>query len=136
MLDRRCRIGLRPGHEAPNMPTTEERLSSLEARLDTMSDLKTAVTDLRGDMNRQFVELRGEINGRFADLRGEMYDRLTELRSDMHERFAVVSARFTDMDRRFTALDDKGDRHFTWLVGTQVALLLAVFGALVGAYFR
>lgn len=112
-----------------------------------MSHRKTGVPDLRSDMSRQFVELRGEMNGRFADLRGEMYDWLTELRGDVSQRltglrgdmtrqYADVHVRFTDMDRRFTTPDDEGDRHFTWLVGTQVALLLAVVGALVGAYYR
>jgi len=54
----------------------------------------------------------------------------------VNEQFAAVNARFADMDRRFTTLDDKADRHFSWLVGTQVALLLAVVGALVGSYYR
>jgi hypothetical protein len=30
----------------------------------------------------------------------------------------------------------RGDRHFTWLVGIQTAVLVSVVGALVGAYFR
>ena len=111
------------------MPTTDERLASLEARLDAMSDLRTAITDLRGDMGRQFTELRDDTNRQF-----------TELRGDMNGRFADTSRQFTelreDMNRRLATLDVKGDRHFTWLVGTQVALLLAVVGALVGAYYR
>lgn len=71
------------------MPTVEERLASLEARMDAMVDVRTAITDLRRDMNR-----------------------------------------------RLAALDQKGDRHFAWMASTQVALLLAVVGALVGAYYR
>jgi hypothetical protein len=41
-----------------------------------------------------------------------------------------------DVNRRLVALDEKGDRHFTWMVGTQIGVLLAVIGALVGAYYR
>ena len=40
------------------------------------------------------------------------------------------------MNRRLAALDEKGDRHFTWMVSTQVALLMAVVGAPMGAYDR
>ena len=107
------------------MPTVEERLASLEARADAMADLRTAITDLRGDTNRQFTELRGDMNRQF-----------TEVRDDMNRRFDDVSRRFDDVNRRLASLDQKGDRHFTWMVSTQVALLLAVVGALVGAYYR
>ena len=89
------------------MPTVEERLASLEAKVETMSDLRIMIAELRGDMNRQFVEFRGDVNGRFDDV-----------------------------NRRLSTIDEKGDRHFTWMVSTQVALLLAVVGALVGAYYR
>ena len=83
-----------------------------------MADLRTLITDLRGDTNRQFTELRG----------------------DMLRQLEVTLTQFTelrgDMNRRFAALDQKGDRHFTWVVGIQVALLLGVVGALVGACYR
>ena len=40
------------------------------------------------------------------------------------------------MNYRFISMDQKSDRHFTWMVSIQVALLLAVIGALVSAYYR
>jgi hypothetical protein len=36
------------------------------------------------------------------------------------------------VDRRFEALDTKLTRHFTWMVGVQVAVLLAIVGVLFG----
>ena len=55
-------------------------------------------------------------------------------------RFEQVDHRFADlqgqMNQRFDAVDQKVDRHFTWLVGIQVAVLVAAVGALVGSYFR
>jgi hypothetical protein len=96
------------------MPTVEERLASLEARADAMADLRNLVTDLRSDMNRQF----GDMNRQFAD---------------MNRQFAEVR---TEANSHFLYLDQKTDRHFTWLVGTQLALLLAVIGALASGYFR
>jgi hypothetical protein len=44
--------------------------------------------------------------------------------------------RFGTIDQRFVALDQKFDRHFTWLVGIQVAVLVSVVGALVGSYYK
>jgi len=96
------------------MPTIEERLASLEAKVDTMSDLRDLMAELRGDITGRFTE----VNARFTELRGDM------------------NGRFEDVNQRLAALDQKGDRHFTWMVSTQVALLLAVVGALVGAYYR
>ena len=107
------------------MPTVEERLTSLEARVESMSDLRNIITELRGDMN-----------GRFTDVD----HRFTELRADMNLRFSEVTARFdgmqADVSRRFWDLDQKIDRHFTWVVGTQIAMFLAVVGALIGALYR
>ncbi len=40
------------------------------------------------------------------------------------------------MDRRFEALDQKVDRHLFWLVGIQVAVLVAIVGTLVGSYYK
>lgn len=136
------------------MPTVDERLASLEARMDALPELRNLITELRGDMNAQFADVRGNMNARFTDLRTEMNARFIELRADMSVRSADVNTRFVDVNarltdwredmnrrfdevsRRFAALDQKGDRHFHWMVSTQVALLLAVVGALVGAYYR
>jgi chromosome segregation ATPase len=121
------------------MGTVEERLASLEVRMDRMDDLHTAVAGLRDDVNRQFAEMRADMNGR-----------LTELRTDMNRRFEQVDRRFEQVDRRFEqvdrrweqtdgrflALESKIDRHFTWIVGIQMALMLAIIGAMFGAYYR
>jgi len=100
------------------MSSTEERLASLEARVDSMVDLRGEVHELRVDMNRQCSEFRADMNRQFA-----------ELRADMNQRFAHA-------DLRIDTIDAKSDRHFTWLAGIQVALLLAVIGAMIGAYYR
>ena len=78
------------------MPTTDERLASLEARMDRIDDLFTLVGELRADMK---------------DFRA-------------------------DMNMRLVALDTKVDRDFRTLIATQVAVLIAVVSALMGAYFR
>ena len=125
------------------MGSVEERLASLEARVDPMTDLRPLITELREEMSRGFSELRGEMSRGFSELRGEMNQRfaqvdanLLELRGEMNQRFADMNQRFEHVNRRIDTLDEKSDRHFTWLVGIQVASMLAVVGALVGAYYR
>lgn len=93
------------------MPSLEERVAFLEGRF---ADDVAATADLRTGVH----ESRHDTNSRF-----------TELRHDMNARFAQV-------DARFAALDEKLDRQFSRLLGMQVAVLLAVVSALVGAYFR
>jgi hypothetical protein len=55
---------------------------------------------------------------------------------EVHGRFDEVYGRFDEVNRRFNALDTKIDSRFTWMIGTETAVLLAVIGALLGAYFR
>ena len=107
------------------MPNVEERLASLEARMDSMSDLRTLIIEMRGDVNRQLVDARDDMNRRFAEVNGrfgEMNRQITDFRDDVN--------------RRVHALDEKEDRHFTWVIGIQVASILAVVGVLAGAYYR
>ncbi|HEY5619143.1 MAG TPA: hypothetical protein VIK60_14475 [Vicinamibacterales bacterium] len=82
----------------------------------SVAKLHTQIGDLRVELHTSVAELRTEI----AAVRGEMVHRsdLAELRSEMNQRFLSV------------------DQKFTWLVGIQVAGLVAVVGALVGSYYR
>jgi hypothetical protein len=154
------------------MPTVDERLASLEARINRMDDLHvliagvhTEMTEFRGDMNRQFTELQAETSRQFAESRADTNRRLDavtgqvgELRSDANRRLDAVTAQVgelrsdtsrglgavtgqigelrSDMNRRFPASDMKADRHFTWVVGIQMTIMLAILGAMVSAYYR
>ena len=104
------------------MPSIEERVAFLEGRFPddvaATADLRTSVNESRHDTNSRFTELRHDMNARFT----QAETGLDNLRSDMNARFA--------------ALDEKLDRQFSRLLGMQVAVLLAVVSALVGAYFR
>jgi hypothetical protein len=89
-----------------SMPTVEERISAVEARVD-------AVAGLRTDMNRQFGELRTDMNRQFAEFRADMDRRFGEVRGDMNR------------------LDQRVERHFMWMVGIQFSVLIAVIVALI-----
>jgi hypothetical protein len=103
------------------MPTVEERLAMLEGRMDGMGDVRTLIASLGDQMNRGFEGLRAEMR----DLRGEM-----------NRRFEQIDRRFEHLDRRITTVDEKNDRHFTWVVGLQLTMMVAVVGVLLAAYLR
>ena len=122
------------------MPNVEERLASLEARMDTMSELRGLIIEMRGDMNRLVIEMRSDMNRQFSEVREDMDRQFSEVRGDMTRQFSEVrgdmNRQFSEMNLRVHALDEKEDRHFTWVIGIQVASILAVVGVLAGAYYR
>ena len=50
------------------MPTVEERLAALEARVDAMSDVRNLIAELRADMNTRF----NDVNARFTEVNGRI----------------------------------------------------------------
>jgi uncharacterized protein (DUF3084 family) len=149
-----------PKNPRTDMPTLEERVAALEAKTDAHamsgSDLRGALLGLQDEMHRLFAQVDHrfeQVDHRFeqVDHRFEQVDRRFE---QVDRRFEQVDRRFEQVDRRFEqvdlrfaelqaqinhrfdAADQKVDRHFTWLVGIQVAALIAVVGALVGSYYR
>ncbi len=111
------------------MSNVEGRLASLEARMDTMSEVRALIIEMRADMNRQFSETHGDTNRSMIEMRGDMNRQFADARDDSHRRFG-------DIHQRVQSLDEKEDSHFTWVIGIQVASILAVVGMLAGAYYR
>ena len=99
--------------------------------MDTIGDLRTLIVDFRADMNRRF----DEVDRRFeqVDRRFEQIDRRFE---QVDRRFEANERRFEEVDRRSEGLDQKIDRHFMWLVGTQMATLVAALGWLIADWTR
>jgi hypothetical protein len=114
------------------MPTVEERLTALEARVHSVTDVSQKCSELRSDMNLRFAQ----VNGRFSELRDDFNLRLGEINARFDALHQDANHRLDDISRRFGDLDVKEDRQLAWLVGTQVAVLLAVVAALVGAFSR
>ena len=85
------------------MPSLDERVAYLEGRLE---DHSGTVAFLRED--------------------------LKALREDLRIGVNRLDTRIDAVDGKIDRLDDKVSRHFTWIVGLQVALMVAVIGALLG----
>jgi predicted nucleic acid-binding Zn-ribbon protein len=95
------------------MPTTDERIAYLEGRFEEHSG---SVVTLRGD----FAGMRSDVQADFAAVRSDVQDVRRQVESLDHR-----------MAARIDALDTRMARQFTWTVGIQVAILLAVMGALL-----
>ena len=129
------------------MPSLEERVAYLEGRFGdhaaTIDELRTGQTETRTDLRsgltdvrRELHEFRADTNRRFDEVRGEIVTsgttRIVASRK-CEAKWARCARRRTVVLRRSTA---RFDRHFTWLVGIQVAVLVSVVGALVRSYYR
>ena len=120
------------------MADIHQRVASLEERAQAH---ETSVGELRKDIGDLRVELRtsgANLQTAIGDLRVGLHTSVAELRTEiaavrgeMAHRSDVADLRH-DMNQRFLAMDQK----FTWLVGLQVAGLIAVIGTLMGSYYR
>jgi hypothetical protein len=78
-----------------------------------------------------FVEGRlVEQSALFSDIRAAMAS--LDLRMD--RRFEQVDARFLQVEARLDQLGADQSKNFRWLVGIQITTLVAVVGALLGAF--
>lgn len=84
------------------MPTTDERLAYLEGRFEEHSG---SVATIRGD----FAAVRSDVQ-------------------DVRRHVATLDERIS---ARIETLDSKMSRQFTWIVGIQVVMLIALIGALL-----
>lgn len=111
------------------MAELDERVTRLEERSDArtrmMEHVLTEMSDLRRSVDAFRVELRTEMTAFRTEIRQDM----AALRTEMTAFRAEVRQDIADLRASM-------DRRFTWLVGIQVAGLVAVIGALVGAYDR
>jgi hypothetical protein len=119
------------------MPSVDERLASLEARMDAITELKTAIADLRADMRGQVSDLREDMHGQVSGLREDMNRGFADLREDMTRGFSDLrgdmNRRFERLEHRNDILDAREDRHFLWLLGIQMTVLITVVAALLGS---
>lgn len=95
------------------MPTADERIAYLEGRFEEHSG---SITMLRAD---------------FAALRSDVQDLRRHVQSLDQRLSGRIDALDTKLSGRIDALDTKMSRQFTWTIGIQVAMLLAIISALL-----
>lgn len=54
------------------MPTVEERIAAVEAKVDAIADLKMMIGEFRADMTRQVGDVRTDMNRQFSEVRADM----------------------------------------------------------------
>ena len=108
------------------MPTFEERLAYIEGRVEEHSrnvdGIRDALVSLERRTDARFDSLERRTDARFDDLGRRVDARLDGLQ----RRLNVMD---TKIDLTRDALDQKMSRHFLWLVGIQVTMLVAILGA-------
>jgi hypothetical protein len=111
------------------MPSLEERVAYLEGRFDdhagAIDHLRNGMAEGRGDLRNGLTDVRNEI----AHLRTDLQTEISGLRTELHGEIGGLRNEVADL-RSVT------ERHFTWLVGIQMAGLVAVIGAFVGSHYR
>lgn len=120
------------------MPSPEERIAYLEGRVEEhtrgFEDLRTSlgrVDEHVLNVDRKVDAFREELGSRIEGL-----DRKVDtFRGELSSRIDAVDRkvdRFRDeLAGRIDGLDRKMSRQFTWIVGIQVAMLIAVMGSLI-----
>jgi hypothetical protein len=109
-------FGVRRLH-GDQMPSLEERVAFLEGRTEEHSAKLAAVRNGISEIRADVRELRTYVDVRLGALDTKIDARLGTLDSKI--------------DTKTDNFDAKITRHFTWLVGIQVAVLVAIVGALV-----
>ena len=97
------------------MATIDERVAYLEGKVDEHSHGFGEVREMVLHLDQK-LDLRLEAIDRRLDGIDQRMDRRQEA-----------------MDLKLTRLDDKVSRQFLWILGVQIAVLVAVIGALAGS---
>ncbi len=99
------------------MPTVDERMAALEAKVEGIADLRSLLLDIRDEARHGFAQV---------ERRFEQVER----------RFEQTDKRFGQVDQRFAQIDAKVDRNFVWVMGMMLTGFISVIGALIGVAFR
>lgn len=138
------------------MPSLEERVAYLEGRVEEhtrgLEELRSSIGRLDDHIlavDRKVDASREELAGRIDQLSGrigvveqklggridQLSGRIDALDRKVDSRIGAVDGkvdRFRDeLSGRIEALDRKVSRQFTWIVGIQVAMFIAVIGSLI-----
>jgi uncharacterized protein YdcH (DUF465 family) len=149
------RAGMSPARHhwfGASMPTLDERVAYIEGRLQEQSqrfDVRFDGLDVRlNGLDAKFDRLDAKVDhlgatvdhlGARVDRLDARFDRLDATFDRLDEKIDGVGQRLDSkldgiaqrLDSRIDVLDGRASRHFTWLVGIQVAALIAIVTALL-----
>ena len=101
--------------------TLEERVAYLEGKVEEHSRGY-------GELREMIIHLDSRLNA--------LDQKVDRLREELSRQIHATNQRIDALDQRFAgrldALDEKFSRYFLWTIGIQIAVLLAVIGALIG----
>lgn len=116
--------------------TVEERVTFLEDKVAEnalgIEGLRRAVADLATRMDEGFaaVARRFEVVDQRFEAIDQRFEAIDRRFAAIDRRFEVMDQRFQAMDQRIDALHERLDRGFQRMFGAQIAILIAVLGAL------
>ena len=108
-------------------PPIEERVAYLEGRVGKVDDLGPRIDAVDGKLDRAVETLSSRIEALDRKLSG----RIEGLDQKIDHVRVELSARIEALDAKFDHMNDRMGVQFRWLVGIQIAVLLAVVGALL-----
>ena len=100
------------------MGSLEEKVSYIEAKVEEQGKLE------------QRLEHRFDLIDHRFDLIDQRFDLIDQRFVQVDQRFAQVDERFAELRSLITALDQKSDRRFIWLVGMQFTTLIAIIAGM------
>jgi len=123
--------------------TIEERVAFLEGKVEEHSrgfgEIRDLITHLDQKVDRfreELLRVNTATNARIDALAQTVSQRIESLEQKVDRRIESLEQkveRFRDeLAGRIETLDQKISKQFTWLVGIQVMVLLAIIGALLG----
>lgn len=105
----------------------EKRITTLEVTATqtckSMDHLVRSVADLRSEMHHSISDLRSEMHHSISGLRNELNSSISGLRTEMHTAMSLIH-------RDLGSLRRDVDRKFIWMMGTQIAALIAIMSAM------
>jgi len=105
----------------------EKRITTLEVNATqtckSMDHLERSVADLRSEMHHSVSDLRSEMHHSISGLRNELNSSISGLRTEMHTAMSLIH-------RDLGSLRRDVDRKFIWMMGTQIAALIAMMSTM------
>ena len=105
----------------------EKRITTLEVTATqtckSMDHLERSVADLRSDMHHSVSDLRSEMHHSISGLRNELNSSISGLRTEMQSAMSLIHSDLGSLRRDV-------DRKFIWMMGTQIAALVAMMSAM------